>query len=200
MCVRRSRRETQLSVARSRCATHGRGSDAENAARRGRTRWLDVEDAPTCGRLVVAAADRHRLDERWRSSDRRGFRLPRFGDKRRHGGGIVAAGCRRDLRTRRRRTRCVVASHRTVMVFSRGAGAPQFTAKRPGGSPGQHRHDQQRRRTEHRPASRGASAVPSRIRSNGGKSARCGGFLRRAPEIFHTAREILRLARAWSLP
>ena len=151
-----------------------RGSDSEDVARRGRARWLDVEEAPPCGRLADGGADRDGIEERHRRSGYGGgFRASRFGDKRREGGGVVAADGRGEPRTRRPRVRCVVASHRTVMVLSRGAGTPQFTGKRPDGSSGQHRHDQQRRCAEHCLAPKRASAVPSSMAKSAGKSAVC---------------------------
>lgn len=147
----------------------GKESDAEDEAIR-RTCCLDVEDAATCERLVVVRTDRVGVEERNRRGGyRRGFRLLRFGDKRRCCGGVVAAGSGGDPGTGRYGARCDVTSRRTVVTRSRRAGAPQFTAKRPNGSPRQHRHDQQRRCAEHGPAPRGASTVPSPIRRNLGK-------------------------------
>ena len=148
---------------RSDRATPGKESDSEDGTRGGRTRSVDVEEAPTCGRLVVVRADRVRVEESHRRGGyRRGLRLPRLGNKRRCCGGVVAADCGSDLRTGRNSARCVVASHRTVVVRRRWAGAPQFAGERPDGSPGQNRHDQQRRYAEHGLAFKRASAVPSK--------------------------------------
>ena len=153
MCVGRSRRERRC----KRCAANGlrleKESDSEDGARCGRTHWLDTGGAGTCGRLVAVRTNRAGVDvSRRRGGYRRGFRLPRLGDKRRCSDGLVAADSGGDLRTRRRSTRCVVASHRTVVIRGRGAGAPQFTRKRPDRSPGQNRCDQQCRCAKHCPA------------------------------------------------
>ena len=116
---------------RSDRATPGKESDSEDGAGRRRTRWLDVEDAPTCGRLVVVRGDRARVEERdRRCAERRGFHGSRFGDKRRNGGGVVAAGnggC--DLLTCGSGPGCVVASDHTVTLFAGRAVAPQFTGE-----------------------------------------------------------------------
>jgi hypothetical protein len=172
MRVRRSREGTRLQAMRSEWATPRSGSDAEDVARRGRARWLDIEEAPPCGRLVVVRANRVGVAEsRGCGGYRGGFRSRRFGDERRYCHGVVAAGCGYDLRIGRHGTRCVVASHRTMVIRSRGAGAPQFTAKRPNGSARQNRHEQQCRCVEHCPAlyrgKRSASRNPQKSSETG---------------------------------